>query len=86
MEEKNELDDFSSSVLGNYFLELEPGNYQEEEVSYELNTQPHLPRFSWDDDIDYNIVNSVTSVGNDTNQVILEDRFWILYFDDSQTQ
>ena len=33
LEENNELINFSSSYLGNYFLELEPGNYQVEEVS-----------------------------------------------------
>ena len=30
LEGKNELVSFSSSVLGNYFLELEPRNYQAE--------------------------------------------------------
>ena len=28
LEEKNEPVNFSSLVLGNYFLEFEPGNYQ----------------------------------------------------------
>ena len=35
-----------NSVLGNYFIELEPGNYQEEESSGTLDTQPNLLRFS----------------------------------------
>ena len=38
LEEKNEPLNFSSSVLGNYFLEIELGNYQDEEVSYEPDT------------------------------------------------
>ena len=38
LEEKNERVNFSSSVLGNYFLELEPGNYQAKEASCESNT------------------------------------------------
>ena len=48
--------------------------------------QPNLLQFSWSDEIDCNIVNLVTNVGNDTNQVVLEDRFWILYFDGSKTK
>ena len=86
LEGKNEQVNFSSSVLGNYFLELDPGNYQAKEVTHESYTQLDLLWFSWDDDIDCNIVNLVTNVGNDTNQVVLEDRFWILYFDGSKTQ
>ena len=39
LEEKNEPVD---SVLGNYFIELEPGNYQAEEASNTLDTQPDL--------------------------------------------
>ena len=38
LEEKNELINFSSSILGNYFLEIEPGNYQAEEVICESYT------------------------------------------------
>ena len=34
------------SVLGNYFLELEPGNYQAEEADNPSDTQPDLLRFS----------------------------------------
>ena len=85
LEGKNEPINFSSSVLGKYFLELEPRNYRAEEVSHESYTQLDLLQFSQADDIDCNIVNLVTNVGNDTNQVVLEDRFWILYFDGSKT-
>ena len=38
LEEKNEPINFSSSVLGNYFLDLEPENYQAEEVICESDT------------------------------------------------
>ena len=86
VEEDNEPINFSSSVLGNYFLQLEPRNYQAKEVSGESDTQFDLLRFSHTYDIECNIVNLVTNVGNYTNQVVLEDRFWILYFDGSKTQ
>ena len=43
LEEKNVPVD---SVLGNYFIELEPGNYQAEEASNTSDTQPDLLRFS----------------------------------------
>ena len=36
---KNEPVDF---VLGNYFIELEPGNYQLEEANDTSNAQPNL--------------------------------------------
>ena len=39
LEGKNHHVNFSSEILGNHFLELEPGNYQAEEVSYEPDTQ-----------------------------------------------
>ena len=77
---------FSSSVLGNYFRELALRNYQVEELSHESDTQLDILRFPWAGDIDCNIVNLVTNVGNDTKHVVLEDRFWILYFDGSKTQ
>ena len=38
LEGKNEPVNFSYSVLGNYFIELEPRNYQAEEVSGESDT------------------------------------------------
>ena len=86
LEGKNEPSNFSCSILGNYFLDLEPRNYQAEEVSQELDIQFNILRFSWADDMECNIVNLGTNEGNDTNQVVLKDRFWILYFDGSKTQ
>ena len=86
LEGKNEPVNFSYSVLGNYFLELKPVNYQDEESSCESNAQSNILKFSRDDDIDCNIVNLVTNIGDDTNQLELEDRFWSLYFDGSKTQ
>ena len=85
-EEKNEPVNFWYSVLGNYFLELEPGNYQAKEVSHESDMQFYLLQFSWTDEVDCNIVNLVTNLVDATNQIYLEDRFWILYFDGSKTQ
>ena len=38
LEGKNELVNFSHSVLGNYFIEIEPRNYQVEEASSESDT------------------------------------------------
>ena len=86
LEGKNEPVNFSSSVLGNYFLDLEPGNYQAEEATCESDTQSDLLQFSRIDAIDYNIVNLVTNIGSNTNQVDLEDRFCFLYFNGSKTQ
>ena len=63
---------FSSSVLGNHFLELEPKNYQAKQVSQELDKQSDLLQFSWTDDIDCDIVD-------------LEEMFWILYFVEEYT-
>ena len=40
---KNEPVDY---VLGNYFIELEPKNYQAEEASDTSDAQPDLLRFS----------------------------------------
>ena len=59
LEGRNESVNFSHSVLGNYFIELEPGNYQAEEANNGSNTQPELLQFSWADKFDYNIVNLV---------------------------
>ena len=86
MEEKNEPINFSSLVLGNYFLVLKLGNYQAKEVSCESDLDSNILQFSRIDDIDCNIVNLVTNIGDDTNQVVLEYRFWILDFDGSKTQ
>ena len=66
LEEKNELVD---SVLGNYFIELEPGNYQAEEASNTSDAQPDLLRLSQADEIDCKIVSD----------------FWTLFFDGSKT-
>ena len=48
-----------NSVLGNYFIELEQGNYQAEEASSIPDIQLDLLRFSWADEIDCNIVDLV---------------------------
>ena len=42
LEEKNEP---VNSMLGNYLIELELGNYQAKEASSTPNTQPDLLRF-----------------------------------------
>ena len=58
LEEKNELVNF---ILGNYFIELEPGNYQVEEANSIPDTQPDL-QFSRADEIDCKLVDSVSYV------------------------
>ena len=73
-----------NSMLGNYFIELELGNYQAEEVSGTLDTQPGLLRFSRADEIDCNIVDLVSDVVFNSNLVEV-DSFWTLYFDGSKT-
>ena len=45
-----------NSMLGNYFIELELGNYQAEEANSTPDTQPDLLQFSRADEIDYKIV------------------------------
>ena len=40
LEGKNEPLNFSHSVLGNYFIELEPGSYQVEKANNGLDTNP----------------------------------------------
>ena len=64
LEGKNEPVNFSSSVLGYYFLELELGNYQAKQGNQESYMQSDILRFSWTDDIDCNIVDLVTNVGD----------------------
>ena len=81
LEGKNEPVNF---VLGNYFLELEPGNYQAEEASSISSIQPDLLQFSRADKIDCNIVYLVSNVVSSSNSVGVES-FWILYFDGSKT-
>ena len=86
LEGKNDPVNFSHSVLGNYFIELELGNYQEEEASDESHTQSELLQFLRTDKIDYNIFNLVSNLEISTSPVELEDKFWLLYFDGSKTQ
>ena len=59
LEGKNEPIKF---VLGNYFIELEPGNYQAKETSSISDIQPDLLQFSRVDKIDCNIVDLVSDV------------------------
>ena len=51
-----------NSLLGNYFMELEPGNYQAEEASGTLDTQPDPLRFSRADEFHYKIVDLVSDI------------------------
>ena len=81
LEGKNEL---VNSVLGNYFIELELGNYQDKEANSIPDIQPDLLRFWRADEIDYNIVDLVSDVVCNSNSVEV-DSFWILYFDGSKT-
>ena len=53
LEEKNES---TNSMLGNYLIELEPGNYQAKEASNTSDTQLDLLQFSWADEIDCKVV------------------------------
>ena len=55
-------------------------------MSRESDTQSELLHFLQIDDIDCNIVNLVSNIESNTNQVDLEDIFWFLYFDASKTQ
>ena len=59
LEGKNEPINF---LLGNYFLELEPGNYQAEEASNISDIHLDILQFSWADKIDCNIVELVSDV------------------------
>ena len=49
-----------NSLLGNYFIELEPRNYQAEEASGTPDTQPDLLRFSRADEFDCKLVDLVS--------------------------
>ena len=69
-EGKNEPVD---SVLGNYFIELEPGNYQVEEASDTSAAQPDLLRFSQADEIDCKIVDLAVEV--DVNSCTVVSNF-----------
>ena len=57
LEENNEP---VNSILQNYLIELELGNYQVEEAISTSNTQPNLLRFSRADEIDCKVVVSVS--------------------------
>ena len=82
LEGKNEP---SNSVLGNYFIELEQGNYEAKEANDTSYTHPDLLQFQWGDKIDCNIVELVSDVDSSSNLVGVENKFWILYFDGSKT-
>ena len=81
LEGKNEL---VNSILGKYFIELEPGNYQAEEASSTSDTQSNLLWFSQDDEIDCKIVDLALDVDVDSCTVVVDD-FWTLFFDGSKT-
>ena len=85
LEGKNEPENFSHSVLSNYFIELVPRNYQVEEASDESDTQSKLLWFSRNDNIDCNIVNLVSNLEISFDNIELEDKFWLSYFDGSKT-
>ena len=70
-----------NSVLGNYFIELEPGNYKAEESSCTLDTQPDLLHFSQADELDCKIVDLAVGV----DSFSLDNACWTLYFDGSKT-
>ena len=67
-------------MLGNYFIELEPGNYQVEEANGTPDTQPDLLRFSRADEFDCKIVDLVSDVV--FSSTIEVDSFWTLFFMD----
>ena len=58
------------SVLGNYFVELEPGNCQAEEASDTSDAQPDLLRFSQADEIDCKIVELAVDVDVNSHTVV----------------
>ena len=65
-------------ILGNYFIELEPGNYQAEEASYTSDAQHDLLRFSHADEIDCKIVDLAVEVDVNSHTVVSD--FWTLFF------
>ena len=73
-----------NSILGNYFVDLEPRNYQAEEANSTSDTQPDLLRFLQDDEIDCKIVDLALDVDVDSCTVVV-DHFWTLFFDGSKT-
>ena len=68
-----------NSVLGNYFIEIEPGNYQVEESNGTPDTQTDLLRFSRADEFDCKIVDLVSDVVVDSSTIEV-DSFWTLFF------
>ena len=70
-----------NSVLANYFIELEPGNYQVEEFSGTPDTQPDLLQFSWANEFDCKIVDLVSDVVFDSS-IVEVDSFWTLFLMD----
>ena len=62
-----------NSVLGNYFIELESGNYQAEESSSTPDTQPDLLQFSRANEIDCKIVDLVSDVVFNSSSVELDN-------------
>ena len=80
LEGKNQPVDF---VLGNYFIELQPGNYQAEEASDTSDAQPNLLQFSQPDEIDCKIVYLAVDVDIDSRTVVI-GKFWTLFFDGSK--
>ena len=75
LEGKNEPVNFLHLVLGNYFIELEPGNYQAEESYNGSDTQPNLPKFPWANKVECNIVSLVSDVESSNSSVDLADNF-----------
>ena len=67
------------SILENYFIELEPGNYQAEEASSTSDAQPDLLRFSQADEIDCKIVDLAVDVGVNSCTVAVSN-FLMLFF------
>ena len=53
LEGQNEPVNFSHPMLGNYFIELEPGNCQAEEADNGSDMQPYLLQFSRGDKVDW---------------------------------
>ena len=62
-----------NSMLGNYFIELEPGKYQAEEATNISSTQPNLLQFPRADEIDYKIVDLVSGVVFNSSSVELDN-------------
>ena len=81
LEGKNEPVNY---VLGNYFIELEPRNFQAEEANSTSDTQPDLLRFLQADEIDCKIVDLALDVDVDSCTVVVDD-FWTFFFDGSKT-